>query len=113
SLVGQRPALYPHLNVRNNLAAGVKLRQSSGKLWRRLLRRPDPVSAEELASRVGRAAAWLHLTPLLDRRVQTLSGGEQQRVVLGRAVVSQHPLWLLDEPLEHLDPEVRRTVRAE
>jgi ABC-type sugar transport system ATPase subunit len=95
------------------LAAGVKLRQSFGKIWRRLMRRPDPVSASDLALRVATAADWLQLAPLLDRRVQTLSGGEEQRLVLGRAVVSQHPLWLLDEPLEHLDPAVRQSIRAE
>jgi ABC-type sugar transport system ATPase subunit len=55
----------------------------------------------------------LKITPLLDRMPQGLSGGEQQRVVIGRAAVSRHPVWLLDEPLAHLDPATRLAVRDE
>jgi len=105
TLIGQRPALYPHLNVRRNLSIGVELRHK--RWWRRFQVTP------ELSKRAEGAAASLGITPLLDRMPQGLSGGEQQRVVIGRAVVSRHPIWLLDEPLAHLDPATRLAVRDE
>jgi ABC-type sugar transport system ATPase subunit len=100
AFVAQRPALYSHLNVRRNLTIGVELR---GGIFGR-----EDTATSALATEV---AEWLGIGPLLDRRVTELSGGEQQRVVLGRAVVSRHPIWLLDEPLIHLDPVIRDQVR--
>lgn len=100
SFVAQRPALYPHLDVLHNLTIGLQLRLG---WWRR----PDA----EAMNRAKETASWLGLTALLNRTVSSLSGGEQQRVVLGRIAVSQHPIWLLDEPLAHLDPVTRDEVR--
>src|SRR5437764_467948 len=84
ALVAQRPALYPHLTVRRNLAAGVEFRQAHGRGWRfvrRLLGRPGApnpafVPPAELAARVDEAARILGLTGLLDRAPRHLSGGE-------------------------------------
>ncbi len=100
AFVAQRPALYPHLNVRRNLTIGVVLRGG-------LFARAD-ASTRQYAEE---AAEWLGIAHLLERPVSELSGGEQQRVVLGRAVVSRHPVWLLDEPFVHLDPVTRDEVR--
>ena len=91
ALVPQRPALYPHLSVHENLAIGLKLR------------RPR-VSSAEMRDRVDQAVAWLGLESLLQRQPFQLSGGEQQRVALGRVVVRRPAVWLLDEPFSHLDP---------
>ncbi|HEY1375216.1 MAG TPA: ABC transporter ATP-binding protein [Gemmataceae bacterium] len=112
ALVAQRPALYPHLTVRRNLAASVEFRQDRGLLGRLFGRRgPDFVSPVELADRVAEAARILGLTGLLDRQPRHLSGGEQQRVALGRAWVARAAVWLLDEPLAHLDAALRAEIR--
>jgi ABC-type sugar transport system ATPase subunit len=114
ALVAQRPALYPHLSVRHNLAAGVEFRQGRGRWWRRLIGRAGPeVSSAELAERVAEAARVLGLTDLLDRSPRHLSGGEQQRVALGRAWVARAAVWLLDEPLAHLEITLREQIRAQ
>jgi ABC-type sugar transport system ATPase subunit len=113
ALVAQRPALYPHLSVRRNLSAGVEFRQS--RWLRHWLERRDPdfVPRSELDARVAEAARILGLTGLLDRSPRHLSGGEQQRVALGRAWVAQARVWLLDEPLAHLEAALRSQLRAE
>ncbi len=114
ALVAQRPALYPQLTVRRNLAAAAEFRQDRGWLGSFLTKRePDFVSAAELADRVTEAARILGLTGLLDRQPRHLSGGEQQRVALGRAWVARAAVWLLDEPLAHLDSRLRAEIRAE
>jgi ABC-type sugar transport system ATPase subunit len=66
-----------------------------------------------LTKRVTEAAQVLGLSNLLDRQPRHLSGGEQQRVALGRAWVAQAAVWLLDEPLAHLDSRLRAEIRAE
>src|SRR5262249_5920991 len=73
----------------------------------------DPISSTELKTLVEEAAQILGLADLLARRPDQLSGGEQQRVALGRAVVARAGLWLLDEPLGHLDPLLRERLRDE
>lgn len=98
ALVAQRPALYSHLTVRRNLSVGVELRKPA-------------VPKPEIARRVGEASELLGLVGLLDRRPHELSGGEQQRVALGRAWVSGAKIWLFDEPFGHLDPALRQQVR--
>ncbi len=128
ALVAQRPALYPHLSVRRNLAAGVEFRQGRGwwgggvvGWWKRRLFTTSPphhpttplVPPAELAARADEAARILGLTGLLDRSPRHLSGGEQQRVALGRAWVARAAVWLLDEPLAHLEIPLRRQIRAE
>ena len=115
ALVAQRPALYPHLSVRRNLAASVEFRQQQGLLgWMAgAKRKPGFVGPAELDGRVTEAAHILGLTGLLDRQPRHLSGGEQQRVALGRAWVARAGVWLLDEPLAHLDARLRAEIRTE
>jgi ABC-type sugar transport system ATPase subunit len=98
AMVFQFYALYPHLTVRDNMAFPL-----------RAAKRPD----SEIADRVNEAARMLRLEPLMDRRPSRLSGGEQQRVALGRAMVRQPKAFLMDEPLTNLDAELRADMRAE
>src|SRR6185295_760536 len=91
-------ALYPHLSVRDNLAFPL-----------RAAKRP----AAEIDERVNEAARMLRLEPFLARRPGKLSGGEQQRVALGRAMVRHPKAFLMDEPLTNLDAELRADMRAE
>src|SRR5262245_14522393 len=109
ALVPQRPALFPHRTVADNLALGLTLKRSWPARLARWFRRSseDVPSRGEIDRRVAEAAELLRLTPLLQRRPHELSGGEQQRVVLGRAVVSGARVWLLDEPLAALDVPFR------
>ncbi len=98
AMVFQRHTLYPHLNVRDNLAFGLRLRSAT---------------AAEIQLRVAEAARLLQLEELLDRRPDQLSGGQQQRVALGRAIVRRPAVFLLDEPLSHLDSRLRAEMRRE
>jgi multiple sugar transport system ATP-binding protein len=66
-----------------------------------------------IAERVAEAARWLDLEDVLDRLPAQLSGGQQQRVALGRAVVRQPGIFLLDEPLSHLDARLRADLRRQ
>ncbi|MGD0188384.1 MAG: ABC transporter ATP-binding protein [Roseiarcus sp.] len=91
-------ALYPHLTVRNNLAYPLSVRHVPG---------------EEASRRVVEVARLLGIEKLLDRNIQQISGGEQQRVAIGRAIVQKPSLYLLDEPISNLDASLRETVRTE
>lgn len=99
ALVFQQYALYPHMSARDNLLYPLKIQQT--------LARP------ERESRVKRAAEMLNIGHLLDRRPSQLSGGEQQRVALGRAIVRQPKAFLMDEPLSNLDAKLRTHMRSE
>ncbi len=98
SMIFQTFALYPHLSVEANLAH--PLRRSG-------------TSSEDVAKKVGEVAELLRVTHTLKRRPTTLSGGEQQRVAIGRAIVGRPKLLLLDEPLTNLDAKLRHEMRAE
>jgi ABC-type sugar transport system ATPase subunit len=98
AMVFQFYALYPHMTVRDNLAFPL-----------RAAKRP-PAEVDE---RVNEAARMLRLEPFLARRPGKLSGGEQQRVALGRAMVRHPKAFLMDEPLTNLDAELRADMRAE
>ena len=100
ALVFQYYSLYPHYTVRQNLEFPLKSRH------RRL-------GAGEVAARVARAAQTLRIEHLLERKTDRLSGGEMQRVSLGRAIVRQPRLFLMDEPLSNLDAKLREILRAE
>jgi multiple sugar transport system ATP-binding protein len=120
ALVFQRPALYPHLTVRDNLAFGLRMRQRSGWLarltgrWLRPGRYAQLVERERvLAEQVEQTARLLGLEGVLDRQPSQLSGGEQQRVALGRALVRRPAAFLLDEPLSNLDAPLRAEMRRE
>jgi multiple sugar transport system ATP-binding protein len=98
AMVFQTFALYPHLSIYENLA--YPLRQAG-------------VTRDEIKRRVGETAEMLRLTHTLDRKPGTASGGEQQRVAIGRALVRRPGLLLLDEPLTNLDAKLRNDTRAE
>jgi multiple sugar transport system ATP-binding protein len=98
SMIFQTFALYPHLSVEANLAH--PLRRSG-------------MDRRSVRHRVGEVAELLRVTHTLNRKPPTLSGGEQQRVAIGRAIVLQPKLLLLDEPLTNLDAKLRHDMRAE
>jgi multiple sugar transport system ATP-binding protein len=98
AFVFQLFALYPHMNVRQNI--GFPLRCQN-------------VPRAEIGRRVEDTARLLRIAHLLDRRVGGLSGGDRQRVALGRAIVRRPKAFLMDEPLGVLDAEFRRLMCGE
>ncbi|KPV39709.1 hypothetical protein AN478_11420 [Thiohalorhabdus denitrificans] len=98
AMVFQNYALYPHMTVRGNLEFPLRMR-GLGRAERR--RR-----AEE-------AARLLGITELLERRPKALSGGQRQRAAMGRALVREPAVFLMDEPLSNLDAKLRVRIRAE
>ena len=98
SMVFQSFALYPHLSVFDNFAYPL---------------REEKVARAEIDRRVKETAAMLKLSHRLERKPNTLSGGEQQRVALGRSLIRQPRILLLDEPLTNLDAKLRHDMRAE
>ncbi|MGA0597638.1 ABC transporter ATP-binding protein [Enterovirga sp. CN4-39] len=98
AMVFQNYALYPHKTVQENLAFGLKMRG---------------VDKAEIGLRVRRAAEMLKIEPLLARKPRQLSGGQMQRVALGRALVREPDVFLFDEPLSNLDAKMRVHMRDE
>ncbi len=98
AMVFEDYALYPHLSVFENIAFPLRIRRLPGA---------------ELERRVGSAIALLGLDSLRDESVRRLSGGAQQRVSIGRALVRDPELILFDEPLSHLDGDQKVQLRAE
>jgi multiple sugar transport system ATP-binding protein len=91
-------ALYSHMSVYDNLAFPLRARR---------------MSRQEIDDRVQRTARILQIGDLLDRRPGFLSGGQRQRVALGRAIIRPASLYLLDEPIGHLDAKLRHRMRGE
>ncbi len=100
AFVYQTFSLYPQLTVRQNLEFPLK-----SPLYRE--------SQDEIKNRVESVANLLHITPLLDRMPDALSGGEMQRVGIGRAIVRHPQIFLMDEPLSDLDAKLREELRVE
>ena len=98
AMVFQNYALYPHMTVYENMSFGLKLRKYSKK---------------EIDERVINAAKILGLEELLKRKPKALSGGQSQRVAVGRAIVRQPKVFLFDEPLSNLDAKLRVQMRTE
>jgi len=97
AMVFQNYALYPHMKVRKNLSFGLRL---AGE------------RKEEISRRVAEVADMLEIGPLLDRLPKQLSGGQAQRVALGRALIKKPDVFLFDEPLSNLDAKLRASMRV-
>jgi multiple sugar transport system ATP-binding protein len=100
AMVFQQYSLYPHLTVRDNLA--FPLRSP-------ILRTPE----NEIKRKVSEVAEMLRITGKLDNKATALSGGEMQRVSIGRALVRNPAIYLMDEPLSSLDAKLRADLRVE
>lgn len=100
AMVFQQYSLYPHLSVRDNLAFPLKSP---------ILRTPK----SEIVARVAEVAEVLQITDKLDNKATELSGGEMQRVSIGRALVRSPSIFLMDEPLSSLDAKLRSELRLE
>lgn len=100
AMVFQQYSLYPHLSVRQNLEFPLKSP---------MLRTP----ADEIARKVGEVAEVLQISHKLDNKATELSGGEMQRVSIGRALVRNPQIYLMDEPLSSLDAKLRSDLRIE
>jgi multiple sugar transport system ATP-binding protein len=100
AFVFQQYSLYPTMSVYDNLA--FPLRSPLRKI-------PE----EEVRSRVTEAAQKLRISHLLERKTARLSGGEMQRVSIGRAIVREPRVFLMDEPLSNLDAKLREALRVE
>jgi multiple sugar transport system ATP-binding protein len=98
AMVFEAGALYPHLTAAQNLRFGLTVRN---------------LPKDEIEQRVGAESRVLRLGRLLDRKPRTLSAGQRQRVAIGRATVRVPSVFLLDEPLTHLDAGERIRLRTE
>lgn len=98
AMVFQNYALYPHMSVYENIAFGL----------RRL-----KVPAAEIDRRVREVARVLGLDALLDRKPRAMSGGQQQRAAIARAMIKTPDVFLFDEPLSNLDAKLRAQLRGD
>jgi len=98
AMVFQNYALYPHMTVFDNMSFSLKISR---------------VPKQQIEKRVLEAASLLGIEELLSRKPRELSGGQMQRVALGRAIVRNPKAFLMDEPLSNLDAKLRAHMRAE
>ena len=98
AMVFQNYSLYPHMNVYDNIAFPLKMRKTD---------------KNQINDRVQEIASLLNINNLLKRRPKEISGGQMQRVALGRALVREPKVFLMDEPLSNLDAKLRTEMRIE
>ena len=98
AMVFQSYALYPHMNVFENMSFGLKM---------------EKISQNKINNKVNEAAKTLQIENLLKRKPRELSGGQRQRVAIGRAITREPKLFLFDEPLSNLDAALRSEMRVE
>lgn len=97
AMVFQNYALYPHMSVYENMAFALRLQS---------------VETSEIDRLVRQTADLLEISNLLERKPKDLSGGQRQRVAMGRAIVRSPRVFLMDEPLSNLDPQLRGQLRS-
>ncbi len=98
AIVFQNYALYPHMTAYENMAFGLKIKKVNKKIIR---------------EKVMKVAGILEIEDLLDRKPKAMSGGQNQRVAIGRAIVREPKVFLFDEPLSNLDANLRVQMRIE
>jgi ABC-type sugar transport systems, ATPase components len=98
AMVFQNYSLYPHMNVYDNIAFPLKMRKTE---------------RNQINERVQNIANLLNIGNLLKRKPKEISGGQMQRVALGRALVREPKIFLMDEPLSNLDAKLRTDMRVE
>jgi multiple sugar transport system ATP-binding protein len=98
AMVFQNYALYPYMTVFDNIAFGLRARKTP---------------KVEIEEKVAEASRMLSIDHLLERYPRQLSGGQLQRVAIGRAIVRQARIYLFDEPLSNLDAQLRDEMRGE
>ena len=98
AMVDHKHSLFPHLSIFENLAYPLRIRKM-------------PEGA--MKARIAEVAETLQIDALMDRLPAQLSGGQQQRVAIGRALVREADCYLLDEPISHLDAQLRAKMRVE
>jgi multiple sugar transport system ATP-binding protein len=98
AMVFQNYALYPHMSVYDNIAFPLKMRKKSRR---------------HIEEKISYVADLLGIKDLLNRKPKEISGGQMQRVALGRALVREPKVFLMDEPLSNLDAKLRMYMRTE
>lgn len=98
AMVFQNYALYPHMSVYDNIAFPLRMRKES---------------KGNIREKVEKISKLLEISQLIDRKPKELSGGQMQRVALGRALVREPKVFLMDEPLSNLDAKMRAYMRTE
>ena len=114
--VFQRYALFPYLDVYDNVAFGLKLKKIPYETTNRKgekVTKYRHLTRDEICDQVMRALKIIDLEDLKNRDISTLSGGQQQRVAIARAIVNKPAILLLDEPLGALDLKMRKEMQLE
>lgn len=100
SMVFENYALYPHLSVYDNIASPMR-----SKLYKK--------DEEYIKKAIARVTKMMKIDHLLERKPSQLSNGQRQRVAIGRCLVREPNVFLMDEPLAHLDAKLRHFMRGE